>query len=342
MTRTAAKLNDVAPRAIIVGAGLMGRYHARAAQAARTSIVAVVDRDDLVARTLAAQFRGATSGTDFGKVAGSIEAEVVHICTPADTHISIGELAAKAGLHALIEKPVAPDAERTKRLFKQFEEAKLIVCPAHQYAFQQSLRNTIGSLSRLGEIRHIAFDICSAGAVRSGMGLDELVDEILPHPLAMIQKMLPGADVASAEWSSVRSAPGEWLIAAPVNGVLVTMVLSMSGRPTRFMTKVTADHGTVELDNFHDFAVSWPGRVSTAQKIAAPFIRGGLGLFSATRNLFERTLRREFAYPGLATLVAEFYAAVRDPGKVAPPITPAEAIAVAVARDRIGQLARHG
>lgn len=340
MTRGATKADDAAPRTIIVGAGLMGRHHARAAAATGASIVAIVDRDDGVSAALASRFGGALTATSFEQLATSIGANVVHICTPADTHVALGKLAASAGLHALIEKPLASDAESTRDLLGQFDRARLIACPAHQYAFQRSVRTTVDAMPKLGAVHHVAFDICSAGAARSGMDLDELVGEILPHPLAMLQKLIPGVDVGSADWSCVRSAPGEWLIAAPLGGTLVTMIMSMSGRPTRFMTKITADRGTVELDNFHDFAVSWPGQVSTAQKIASPFIRGGLGLFGASRNLLGRAVRREFAYPGLATLIEEFYAAVRE--KRAAPITPAEAIAVSSARDRISELARNG
>ena len=342
MIRGATRPVRVAPRTIVVGAGLMGHHHARAAAASGATIVAIADRDEAMSAALASHFNGAVSAPGFEQLVASTDADVVHICTPADAHVALGGLAASAGLHALIEKPLAPDAENTRELLGQFDRANLIACPAHQYAFQRSVRTTIAALPKLGVVHHVAFDICSAGAVRSGMDLDELVGEILPHPLAMLQKFIPEADVGSAEWSCVRSAPGEWLIAAPLGRTLVTMIMSMSGRPTRFMTKITADRGTVELDNFHDFAVSWPGQVSTAQKIASPFIRGGLGLFGASRNLLGRAVRREFAYPGLATLVDEFYAAVQNPKQVAPPITPPEAIAVARARDRISELAHNG
>lgn len=327
---------------MIAGAGLMGRYHARAAVAAGASIVAIIDGDATASARLAGAFGSAKTFTDLPQALKTVDANVVHICTPADTHIALAELAADAGLHALIEKPLAATAADTRRVVEKFASARCIACPTHQYAFQRSVRSAVDSLPRLGEIRHIAFEICSAGADRSGMDLDDLVAEILPHPLAMVQKFLPTADLAALDWNCVRTAPGDWQIVVPVDQVALTVSMSMSGRPTRFLTRVTADRGTVELDNFHDFAVILPGSVSRAQKIAAPFVRDGLGLLAAGRNLVSRAIRSELAYPGLTTLVGAFYDAVRDPQANPPPVTSEQAIAVAEARDRIIELARHG
>jgi predicted dehydrogenase len=320
----------------------MGRHHARAAVLAGASIVAVVDSDREAGHALASRFPGAQSFGDLEGLLRTVDADAAHICTPADTHLELGETVANLGLHALVEKPFATNAAETKRLLEKFDKAGLIACPAHQYAFQRSLRSTIEALPRLGSLRQIAFDICSAGATRSGMDLDELVREILPHPLAMLQKLVPGAKIGELNWSCIRAAPGEWLIGARLDGTIVSIAMSMSGRPTRFLTRITADHGTTELDNFHDFAVSWPGQVSRIQKIASPFIRGSLVLAGASLNLMGRAARREFAYPGLGMLVREFYGAIRNPAACQAPISAEEAIAVAEARDRISRLAMNG
>ncbi|MEP7130507.1 MAG: hypothetical protein ABI770_05200, partial [Sphingomicrobium sp.] len=184
-------------------------------------------------------------------------------------------------------------------------------------------------------------DICSAGAA-NGLDPAEVIADILPHPLSMVQKLLPSAELVALDWACIRSAPGEWLLSAPIAEAVLVMQLSMNGRPTRFMTRVTAGAGTMELDNFHDFAVLWPGKVSRGAKIVQPFQRNGLGLLAAGMNLAARTARREFAYPGLQTLVGEFYRAAQSGGIVPPPITAEQSITIAEARDRIVALAAHG
>src|SRR5207248_9931343 len=107
-------------------------------------------------------------------------------------------------------------------------------------------------------------------------------------------KLLPSAEIEGLDWSCVRAAPGEWVITAPIETAVLVIQLSMGGRPTRFMTRITADAGSMELDNFHDFAVAWPGTVSRGATVVQPFLRSGLGLATAGWNLAARAARREF------------------------------------------------
>lgn len=337
-----ASVAGQAPGAIIIGAGLMGRYHARAAAAAGAAIAAIVDPDQNAADGLASHFNSIPWFGDLAQAVEAVEADTIHICTPAETHVPLCQLAADAGLYALVEKPLAATTSETRLVLERFANAGRFACPTHQYAFQRSVSSAITEFPRIGTIRRIAFDICSAGAERGGMDLDELVGEILPHPLSMVQKFIPSANLSAVEWTCLRTSPGEWQIHAPVEGVTLTLSMSMSGRPTRFLTEITANTGSIKLDNFHDFSVPLSGTVSRTQKLAAPFVRDGLGLYAAGKNLVSRALRSELAYPGLTSLVDAFYQAVRDPMSVAPPITAEQTIAVAEARDKLIQLADHG
>jgi predicted dehydrogenase len=328
------------PAAIIIGAGLMGRHHAQAAAAAGARVAAIVDPDRRAAMSLASSWPGAVAETDLDRALQSTRPDVAHICTPLPTHVAVATSVADANLHALIEKPTASTAEETRRIHESFARSGKLACPTHQYAFQRSVSDVVAWLARAGALRRITFDICSAGAT-NGLDADAVVADILPHPLSMVQKLLPSAEIASLDWSCVRAAPGEWVITAPIESAVIVMQLSMSGRPTRFMTRVAADGGTMELDNFHDFAVTWPATVSRGAKIVQPFLRSGLGLATAGWNLAARAARREFAYPGLQALVSEFYRAVDNPATVPPPITPEQSIAVAEARDRIVAMAAY-
>src|SRR5438874_3540855 len=247
----------------------MGRHHAKAAAAAGASIVAIVDKNRVAAAALASSWPAAVAETDLEKALQKTRADVAHICTPLMSHASLAEVIADVGVNALIEKPIGRTADEVRRIHQSFANKGLLACPTHQYAFQRSIARAAEWLRRAGATRRIDFDICSAGA-SGGLDPDEIVADILPHPLSMVQKLLPSADLAALDWTVVRPAAGEWLIAAPIGGTLLTIHISMGGRPTRFLTRITADSGSMELDNFHDFAVALPGTVSRAAKIVQP------------------------------------------------------------------------
>lgn len=327
-------------RALIVGAGLMGRHHAQAAIRAGGSISAIVDPDGRRAAALAELCHGASFATSLQEALEKHRAEVVHICSPADTHAELGQLAAEARCHALIEKPAAANASDTRRLLEGFARSGRLACPVHQYALQRSVRAAATIVSKLGLLRQIAVDVCSAGGEKEAVDLDCLAADILSHPLSMIQKLAPRAPIARLKWSCLRASAGEWLITAPFETASLCITVSLNGRPTRFRTRIVSDRGSLELDNFHDYFVQLPGNVSRARKIALPFVQNIKGLTAAGVNLLGRAVRNEHGYPGLRTLVADFYAAASASPTGAPPITPDEAIAVAEARDQIMRLAR--
>lgn len=328
--------------ALIIGAGLMGHHHAKAAKASGGIIVGIVDRDLHAARLLAAAIGCSAATTDFADALDHGGAVVAHVCTPASSHFEVALAVASAGLHALMEKPLGLNAYDVRCIHDRFEQgpAKLYVCPTHQYAFQRSLSAAELALPRLGRLKHIAFDVCSAGAVSGRISPDELVSEVLPHLLAILQRLQPDSTLAALDWTLVRAAEGEWSVATSSGQCLVTMLLSSGGRPTRFWTSICGERGTVKIDHFHDFAVLMPGHVSKLQKIGAPFSRSSREFLAASGNLVARAARREFAYPGLQRLTGLFYDAIRLSS--APPITAQQSIDVAIARDAILALAQDG
>ena len=340
-----ARHSDQRMRAIIIGAGLMGRHHALAARAVGARIVAVVDPDIAAARMLATRFRDVRAATDLEGALRATMPQIAHVCTPSPTHARIAALLAAERIGALIEKPLAASEAETRTVLDQFGAADRPVCPVHQYAFQRSIDEALRRTPALGELHRIAIDIRSAGGGEDRSKRDQIVGDIISHPLSMIQRLVHHIDVKALDWSLCCAAPGEWLATATWQGILVSISISLGSRPTRFATTVSGSNGTIELDNFHDFAVWMPGRIGRTAKIMQPFSRRTRGLTIATANLAARAIRREGAYPGLRTLTRRFYASANDPGNVAPPISASEILAVAAARDALlalCQASRHG
>lgn len=319
-------------RAAVVGAGLMGRWHAQSIRKIGGGLVAVADPNADRAQRLANAFH-CRNFVDVEQMVRDVELDVLHICSPVATHQSVAELALSAGINLIIEKPVTPGALGTVRLYEQAARRGLIVCPVHQFVFQNGVSKAQELLPRIGRVIHLGASVSSAGG--AGLGpeqLDLIAADILPHPLALMQKFLPHR-LPEDQWCARRPQPGELRISGEADGVTLGMFISMNARPSVCDFEIVGTEGTIYLNLFHGYAYLEPGRVSRTRKIVHPFEHSLRNLSAAAINLGRRVLRREPAYPGLQRLISEFYGAVQTGG--ASPISAEEAITIARVRDRL-------
>lgn len=130
-------------RAGLIGLGMMGRHHARNLRA--------IDGVDLVAV--------ADPGGDPHGVAGALEVkssvedliaeglDYVVVATPTGTHEEVGTALAQAGVHALIEKPLAKETGSAKHLAELFAAKGLVGAVGHIERYNpalQELRKRLG------------------------------------------------------------------------------------------------------------------------------------------------------------------------------------------------------
>jgi len=319
-------------RVAIVGSGLMGQWHADAARRANAVVTLIADsnleRAEALARKSGAK---ATSRIDDAFRQGA--ADVVHVCTPPEDHNSLVRAAISSGLHAIVEKPLASTAVATAELYSLAASRGVLICPVHQFLFQSGMMRLLDKRHTVGTVRQITSVICSAGAEKQAdADHDQLAFNILPHPLSLAASVLPRG-LAAAQWRTTRSGPGEIQATAAIDGASVAILISTHGRPTRNSFRVTGENATWHADLFHGFAFREEGRVSRLNKMTRPFAIAGRTFAAATDNAARRAMNAEVAFPGLRELVARFYAAVSSHGT--PPITAADALDVAAARDTI-------
>ncbi len=124
-------------RAGLIGLGMMGRHHARNLRA--------IEGVDLVA---VADAGGDPHGVAGGlpvlpNVEALIEAGLDYavVALPTEFHEEAGLALAAAGVHALIEKPLAKTTEGASRLADAFEEAGLVGAVGHIERYNASLQS---------------------------------------------------------------------------------------------------------------------------------------------------------------------------------------------------------
>ena len=124
----------------IVGAGFVGRVHARSARVAGARVAGVAS---------SSPERGAAARRELGaerhydsaeELVASDEIDVVHICTPNNLHVPLALAAIAAGKHVVCEKPVALDSAGAIELAAAAEAAGVVATVPFVYRFYPSVR----------------------------------------------------------------------------------------------------------------------------------------------------------------------------------------------------------
>ena len=324
------------PRAAIVGAGLMGRWHARYAARIGVEIAAVVDHDRGAARALGRMFPRAMLYTTLDECLDRIPIDVVHICTPAASHFPLARAALQAGCHVLVEKPATETLSEAAELVELARNSALQLACVHQFPWQRGFRRLQHDLHRIGPLLRIEYRVHSSGGDHlDAQGRRRMLLELLPHAASLLRP-ITGIPAAECDWAVLMSTAEGLDLHGDCEGVALDLRLSLAARPTLNRLSVIGRRGTIHTDLFHGYAWREDGRVSRADKLLLPFRQSRDQFLAAAANLARRTLSREPAYPGLLQLVKDFYASIR--GGVPAPVGPERVLECASFVERVRRL----
>src|ERR1700726_461694 len=104
------------PRVAIVGAGMIGAVHVRAARLAGAQIVGITASSAQSAQQAAQTLRLPRAYECADQAILDPQVDVVHICTPNATHYRFALAALEAGKHVICEKPLATSVGEAKQL----------------------------------------------------------------------------------------------------------------------------------------------------------------------------------------------------------------------------------
>lgn len=141
-------------RAGLIGLGMMGRNHARVLRS--LSGVDFVGAAD----SFGDQYAALQNETLYPNLEALIEAgiDMCVVALPTEMHLEAGLMLAEAGVHALIEKPLALNRDECTQLVSAFEAKDLLACVGHIERFNpalQALRKRLDE-GELGEVFQIA------------------------------------------------------------------------------------------------------------------------------------------------------------------------------------------
>src|ERR687893_1508589 len=127
-------------RTAVIGVGHLGRQHARVhaalASEGRAQFVSVCDLNEETARAIAAE-RGSEWTTDWHNLLGRVDA--VSLAVPTEAHAEIACPLLEAGVHDLVEKPIARDLAEADRMIAAAEQGGALLQVGHLERFNPAL-----------------------------------------------------------------------------------------------------------------------------------------------------------------------------------------------------------
>jgi predicted dehydrogenase len=178
----------------VVGAGSMGRNHARVySELPGVELVAVADTDEKLAEAVAGKY-GARSYVDYRAMLEKEKLEAVTIAVPTAMHEQVGLNVLNAGVHVLMEKPIAATLAEGQRLVEKARERRLQLMVGHIVRFNPAILALKQKLeaAELGRIFQI---FCRrAGPFPARIRDVGVVIDLAPHDVD-IMRYLSGSEV---------------------------------------------------------------------------------------------------------------------------------------------------
>lgn len=259
-------------RAGLIGLGMMGRHHAR--------VLRSLDGVDLIAV--------ADPGGDPHGVAGGLDVlpdidalisaglDYCMVAVPTALHEEVGLALAAAGVHAMIEKPLAKDTEAARKLAEAFEQAGLVGATGHIERYNpalQSLRSRLAD-GDLGEIYQIITR--RQGPFPARIADVGVVKDLATHDIDLTAWVTGQSFVSIAARTAYKSGrEHEDLVAVTgllADGTVTSHLVNWLSPMKERVTIVTGDRGAFVADTLHaDLTFHANGIVPTEWEDIAQF-----------------------------------------------------------------------
>jgi predicted dehydrogenase len=219
----------------VIGVGSLGYHHARLyAGLPGARLVGVADI--IAARAAAAASKhNCLAVTDFRALMGQVEA--VSVAVPTLQHHAVAQGCLEAGVHVLVEKPLAATVEEARDLVARASSRGLTLQVGHIERFNSTLRATMGA------IKAPALVECRRWAPFTSRGADvDVVLDLMIHDLDIVLALV-GAPVLEVQ------ARGVSMI-SPTNDVAHARVVFQNGCVATFSASRLAESKIRELRIF--------------------------------------------------------------------------------------------
>lgn len=140
-------------RVAIIGTGMIARTHVRSARVAGAEVIGVLGSSPERSVQAAREWGLASGYRDLAALLAD-RPDVVHVCTPNDTHAAYGREIALAGVHLIVEKPIATTLAEAEDLVDAAEHTGIVATVPFVYRYHPLVREIRArrAAGELGEV----------------------------------------------------------------------------------------------------------------------------------------------------------------------------------------------
>jgi predicted dehydrogenase len=325
----------------IVGCGKIADAHVAQIQRIKDcKIVAVCDREVLMATQLCDRFPIQQNFTDLTELLRTSRPDVVHITTPPEGHFELARLCLEYGANVYVEKPFVVYAHQAQKLIDIAESKGLKLTAGHNYQFSPAARRMkelVKSGYLGGNAVHIesyyGYNLADPSYARALLGDKQhwvrrlpgkLLQNTISHGIAQIAEFLTTDNpqvIAYGFVSPVLKSIGETEIVDELRVIIseeerttAYFTFSSQMKPSIHELRVYGPKNGLALDQDHDILLKLRGDKykSYADKFVPPaqFAKQNLDNLLTNVRLF---LSNDFHMDsGMKHLIESFYNSIRE------------------------------
>jgi predicted dehydrogenase len=335
----AAETGSRVLKVAIVGCGKIADSHASQIQRIRDcEIVAVCDREPLMAEQLFKRFPVKQHFSDLAKLLSEARPDVVHITTPPQTHFAIAKTCLEWGCHVYVEKPFTVWEGEAGQLISLAIEKGLKITAGHDDQFSHVARR-MRALVQSGYLggapvhmeSYYCYEIAQTGYAGALLGDKQhwirrlpgmLLQNIISHGIARIAEHLTGESpqiIVHGFTSPLLRNLGETEIIDELRVIVndqdrttAYFTFSSQMRPSLHEFRIYGPKNGLILDQDKETLIKLRGTMykSYAEKFVPPVMMAGQNFRNLATN-FKTFLARDFQMKsGMKCLIESFYRSI--------------------------------
>jgi predicted dehydrogenase len=324
----------------VIGCGKVADQHVQAIhRIADCEIVALCDRELLMAKQLGERFGVSACFSDLREMLDAASPDVIHITTPPQSHFALAKQCLESGAHVYLEKPFTITAGEAEALIQLAEHRGLKVTVGHNYQFtleMLEMRRLISEGYLGGRPIHLesywSYDL--GGSMYAGAFLGsrahwlhelpgQLFHNIISHGIAKLAEFLDDdvrLIVATAHRSSQLSDPGGSDLMDELRvflrdkyGTTALFCFSTQFKPALNRLRIYGPHNSLMVDILTGTLIRSPGASykSYLTYFIPPWKNAGEYVRNLRLNITNFIRQRLYQDFGMKELIERFYNCIR-------------------------------